>query len=343
MRAFRVDRPGAARLVDLAPPVPAADEVLVRVDAVGICGSDLELVKGTRDRAFSRYPIVPGHEFAGVVVSRSTTAPELAPGTPVVVEGHRYCRACEACLAGRTQLCARYDEFGFTRDGGYAEMVACRVDLCHPLTRAETWRGALAEPTACALHAVERSAIGPDDVVAVIGGGPIGLLVAACAAVRSPRRVLVADVRDTTLPAARALGATDVLCTTSGDMPTAVTDLLGQAPTVVVEAAGHPEAQRAASTMLARGGRLAVLGLAGVDRTTPGNFDPLVFRDARVDAVFAYPSATFGRAVRLIDDGVVDPSPLITHRLPLSATVQALALLEQRREPAIKVLLDPRA
>lgn len=341
MRAFRVERPGHAAIVDAPVPVPSAGEVLVRVEAVGICGSDLELVRGSRDAAFCRFPVVPGHEWAGLVVEPSSARPDLPVGTRVAVEGHHYCAICDACRAGRTHLCAHYDEYGFTRDGGYREYVAARADLCHPLRQADAGRGALAEPTACALHAVERSRLTPADRVAVIGAGPIGLLVTACAAALRPARLVVADVRETTLATARHLGATDTVVAAAGDLADAVIDALGASPDVVIEAAGHPLAQAAATAMLARGGRLTVLGITGDDRRVPFTFDPLVFRDARVEAVFAYPSAVFARAVRLIDEGQIDPAYLVTHRFPLSQAPEAIALLETRSEPAIKVLLEP--
>ncbi|WP_291988486.1 alcohol dehydrogenase catalytic domain-containing protein [Luteitalea sp.] len=343
MRAFRVERPGEAHLVDVSVPVPGPGEVLVRVEAVGICGSDLELVRGTRDAAFCRFPVVPGHEWAGVIAVDDVAHPHLPAGTRVVVEGHHFCRTCPACRAGRTQLCQHYDEYGFTRDGGYREYVAARADLCHRVHRVSSDLAALSEPTACALHAVERSAITAADRVVVVGAGPIGLLAVACAAACGPAQLIVADVRETTFDAARALGATDIVCAPASALAAAVREVLGGGADVVIESAGHPLAQAAATEILARGGRLTILGIAGADRTTPGNFDALVFRDARVEAIFAYPSAVFARAVRLIDDGVIDPSPLITHRLALSAAPHALALLESRREPAIKVLLDPRA
>ena len=343
MRAFRVERPGDARLVDVPMPTPGPGEVLVRVEAVGICGSDLELIRGTRDAAFCRFPVVPGHEWSGVIAASAPDASYLRAGTRVVVEGHHFCGTCGPCRAGRTHLCARYDEYGFTRDGGYREFVAARVDLCHPITRVTCELGALAEPTACALHAVERSGVEASDVVVVIGAGPIGLLAAACAAARRPARLVVADVRDTTFEAARALGASDTVCAPASSLAQAVRERIGGGADVVIEAAGHPLAQLAAAEVLARGGRLTILGIAGSDRTAPFNFDPLVFRDARVEAVFAYPSSVFGRAVRLIDEGGVDPTPLITHRFGLTDTDRALALLEARDQPAIKVLLDPRA
>ena len=342
MRAYRIDRPGVAGLADVPVPEPGNGEVLVQVEAVGICGSDVELLKGTRDAAFSRYPVVPGHEWAGVVVAPSPSRPDLRVGTRVAVEGHHFCRTCDRCRTGRTNLCAHYDEYGFTRDGGYREYVAARADLCHPLRQADTAVGALSEPTACALHAIERSRIGETYRVVVIGAGPIGLLAVACAAARRPARLVVADVRDDTFAVAKTIGASDAVAAPASSLADAVREALGGPADVVIEAAGHPLAQVAATNLVARGGRLTVLGIAGTDRTTAFNFDPLVFRDARVEAVFAYPSAVFARAVALIDEGVIDPAPLITHRFALTDAADALALLESRREPAIKVLLDPR-
>ncbi|MGI8672032.1 MAG: zinc-dependent alcohol dehydrogenase [Luteitalea sp.] len=342
MRAFRVERAGTAALIDVPMPVPGPGEVLVRVEAVGICGSDLELLRGTRDEAFCRFPVVPGHEWAGVVVEGPAMAGALAPGARVVVEGHHYCGQCAPCRAGRTQLCLTYDEYGFTRDGGYREFVAARADLCHVMARVAGDVAACTEPTACALHAVERSGITTTDRVVVVGAGPIGLLVVACAAALRPARLLVADVRAGTLATARHLGATDVVSAPAADLATAVLDVLDGPADIVIEAAGHPEAQRAAMNVLARGGRLTLLGIAGSDLTTPFNLDPLVFRDAQVQGVFAYPAAVFARAARLIDEGVIDPGPLLTHHLPLTHVADALTLLETRPTTAIKVILDPR-
>ena len=120
----------------------APGEVLVRVEAVGICGSDLELLKGTRDAAFAATPSCRAMSGPASSPRGRPRIRHLPAGTRVVVEGHHFCGACGPCRAGRTHLCAHYDEYGFTRDGGYREYVAARADLCHPLTHVDLARGA---------------------------------------------------------------------------------------------------------------------------------------------------------------------------------------------------------
>ncbi len=115
MKALVVERPGAARLEDVPTPAPGPGEVLVRVGAAGICGSDVELLDGRRPEPYVRYPIVPGHEWAGVVEEAGAEVGELSPGDVVVAEGIRSCGRCARCRAGRTNLCAaEYAETGFT-------------------------------------------------------------------------------------------------------------------------------------------------------------------------------------------------------------------------------------
>lgn len=338
--SYLVEAPGRARLVDIARPTPGPRDVLVRVEAVGICGSDLEMVAGARDPAFCRLPVVLGHEWSGRVEAAGCDADPVWVGTRVAVEGHNYCGACGPCRAGATQRCERYDEFGFTRHGGYAPFVAARADLCHPMRHASADIAALTEPTACALHAVERVGVSGDDTVVVLGAGPIGLLAAALSASRGARRIVVCDVREAARPFAERMGATDVVIAGSDSLHDALADLLPDGADVVIEAAGQAATQHLATTAVRRGGRVALMGLAG-SRSAHMNLDALVLRDARVEATFAYPSAVFRRAAALIDAGLVDPRPMLTHHLPLSQVEAAFDLLRTRTSPVVKVVLDP--
>jgi len=340
--SYLVESPGRARFTDVATPVAGAGEVLVRVGAVGICGSDLEMVAGTRDPAFCRLPVVLGHEWSGRVEAVGAGVSPALVGHLVAVEGHNYCGTCGPCRAGATQRCTTYDEFGFTRDGGYAPWVAARADLCHVMRQVPADVAALTEPTACALHAIERTGVSADDAVVVIGGGPIGLLAAALAAARGVRRVVVVDVRDSIREVAERLGATDVVTGAPDALAARLTAMLPSGAEVVIEAAGHASTQALAMQIVARGGRVGLVGLAGT-RHIAMNLDALVLRDARVEATFAYPSATFARAAALLDDRRVDPRPLITHHLPLREAPQAFDLLQTRTTHVLKIVLDPHA
>ena len=343
MIAYEVRNGDGGRLVRRPRPEPGIGEVLVRVDAVGICGSDVELVAGGRDPGFCRLPVVPGHEWAGTVVAHGSDVDRarLPLGASVAVEGHCYCGRCPPCLIGQTQRCERYDEFGFMRDGGYAALVAARADLCHPFHTLSPEEAALTEPTACALHAVERARVPRGAAAVVVGAGPVGLLAAGLLRVAGARPVLVVDPRPVGR-LARAMGADRFLAASAGDALAAVIEATDDhGADVVVEAAGTPDAVTAALAMTRRGGTLALLGIAGTRSPSALPTDALVFGDVRVEGVFAYPSAVFARALDLLERGLLDVGPLITHCLPLSEVERALELVRDRAEGVGKVVLRP--
>jgi L-iditol 2-dehydrogenase len=342
--AYCVESPGRSGLVNRKRPAVGLGQVLVRVGAVGICGSDLEMVAGTRDPAYRRYPIVLGHEWAGEIIELGEGVDQLELGQGVAVEGHNYCGRCRPCKRGETQLCETYSEFGFTLDGGYAELATARTDLCHPYSRVSTAEAALSEPTACSLHGVFRSGVQAGDTIVVVGAGTIGLLAVGLFSLYSPERLIVIDRGSAQRSAALAMGATHYLVEGEDDVIATVRDVTeGRGADVSLEAAGHPNAVRTAVAATARGGKLVLEGISGTDHVEPFDVDQIVLGDLRVEGVFAYPSRVFGRALELIDSGLLDVKPLITHRLPLVEVDHAFELIEDTQEPSIKVLLEPGA
>ncbi len=343
MRVLEVQAPGRFAFQERPVPVPGAGEVLLRPLAVGICGSDREIVLGTRPAPFVRYPIVPGHEWTAEVVALGPGVEHLAPGEYVAVEGINYCRVCAACRQGRTNLCAHYDEFGFTRDGGLAERVVARADLLHPFRRTlAPAQAALTEPAACALHGVELVAPQPGETVVVVGPGTVGLLGVALFALYHPRRLIVVGRSARNRELALALGATDFLTGLPEQIKSQVQALTeGAGADIVYEAVGHATGVPLALSLARRGGRLALEGIAGGGARCSVEADLLVLQALEVKGVFSYASGHFERALRLIEDGILNVAPLVTHQLPLSRYSDGLALLESRAEPTVKVAILP--
>jgi 2-desacetyl-2-hydroxyethyl bacteriochlorophyllide A dehydrogenase len=342
MKAVVIAAPNQAALRDEPDPRPGQGQILVKVGAAGICMSDVETLKGTRPAPYVKYPVIPGHEWGGTVERLGPGAAGVAVGDRVAVEGHNFCRACPSCRRGETNLCASYNELGFTLPGGFAEYVAVRADLAHPFAATLPFESAaMAEPLACVVHGAHHATVGPGDTVVVVGPGTLGLLAAGWAAVSRPARIVVIGFDRGNEALARRMGATDFL--TVGDDPAGrVREMTGGAGAdVVFEAAGSDSALPLALDLARRGGTVVLYGIAGGGRPTQIEADLFCLKDLHVHGVFAYTSASFAQALRLIESGRLDVSPLVTHRFPLAEFEKAFDLLRRRPEPVVKVILEP--
>ncbi|MCQ8187838.1 zinc-dependent alcohol dehydrogenase [Streptomyces rugosispiralis] len=321
MRVLRVDRPGAVVLAECPSAEPRADEVVVFPRAVGLCGTDLELIDGGLDPAYASYPLVLGHEWSGV----------LSDGTPVVGEGIIPCGGCRSCRRGATNLCETYDEVGFTRPGAAADEVLVPSSLLHPLApEVDLAAAALTEPMAVVLRGLRRVAPVPGLRALVIGDGTIGLLAAHLLRLWSPVEVCVLGLRPDQADLVTAAGASRFALTPKE----AGTDF-----DVVVEAAGAPAAVETALATARRGGTVLLLGVAGHGRTAALRIDDLVNADLTVLGSFSYTSSAWRETVSLLNSGQVEPGFLITHSFPLSQADRALSMLKDSTGPRGKVLL----
>jgi threonine dehydrogenase-like Zn-dependent dehydrogenase len=341
MRALVVHEPGRYAVEEIPEPVPGPGEVLVAVAAAGICGSDLELVDGRRPAAYVRYPVVPGHEWAGRVVRAGPGDPAgLAPGDPVVAEGLRSCGVCARCAEGRTNLCmAAYAETGFTHQGALADRLVVPARLVHRLpARRPLEPAALLEPAACVANGLLEAGVPrPGSRVAVVGDGPLGLLAVLLLRTVSPAELLLVGAR----PArggrhGRDAGATRVV--DAADQA-ALAELGGRFD-AVVEATNAPEGAASALRLLRRGGSAILLGISGAQRPTIDP-DTLTLNQLRVHGVFAASRAAWRWVVELYGSGVLDPAPLVTHWYGLEEAPLALAALAAPDGDAVKVLVRP--
>jgi threonine dehydrogenase-like Zn-dependent dehydrogenase len=341
MRALVVHEPGRYAVEELPEPVPGPGEVLVAVAAAGICGSDLELVDGRRPAAYVRYPVVPGHEWAGRVVRTGPGVEAgLAPGDPVVAEGLRACGVCARCAEGRTNLCtAAYAETGFTHQGALADRLVVPARLVHRLPAQRPLEpAALLEPAACVANGLLEAGVPrPGSRVAVVGDGPLGLLAVLLLRTVSPAELLLVGAR----PArggrhGRGAGATRVVDAADRQQLAE----LGGRYDAVVEATNAPEGAASALRLLRRGGSAILLGISGAQRPTIDP-DTLTLNQLRVHGVFAASRAAWRWVVELYGSGILDPAPLVTHWYRLEEAPLALAALAAPDGDAVKVLVRP--
>jgi 2-desacetyl-2-hydroxyethyl bacteriochlorophyllide A dehydrogenase len=340
MRALVVQEPGRYAVEDLPEPAPGPGEVLVAVAAAGICGSDLELVDGRRPAAYVRYPVVPGHEWAGRVVGAGPGVDgSLEPGDPVVAEGLRACGVCARCAEGRTNLClADYAETGFTHQGALAERLVVPARLVHRLPADRPLEpAALLEPAACVANGLlEAGMPRPGSRLAVVGDGPLGLLAVLLLRTVSPAELLLVGARPGRAAHGRRAGATRVV--DAADQ--AALHELGGRFDAVVEATNQPEGAAAGLRLLRRGGGAVLLGISGAGRPTLDP-DTLTLNQLRVQGSFAASRAAWRWVVELYAGGVLDPTPLVTHWYGLEEAPAALQALAVPGGDALKVLVRP--
>ncbi|MEW6228749.1 MAG: alcohol dehydrogenase catalytic domain-containing protein [Bacillota bacterium] len=327
-----------AAVQEVAKPEVKAGQALVRVRLASICGSDLTIYHGKHMRA--RPPLIMGHESAGEVVEIGGGQEcRFSQGDRVVIEPIVSCGRCWWCREGRYNLCPQMRAFGVDVPGAFAEYVVAPVERIHQVPDSVELRvGVLVEPAAVASHAVRTAGVKAGDTVAVIGGGPIGLLVALMARIEGASAVLVLEVKPFRLGIIEKLGFVAVPGCQEG-LVEAVLDLTsGQGPDVVFDAAGSPEVAQIAIPMVKRGGTVTVIGV----HKQPDLVDLrlVMYREIRMGGSFSCVAQDFERALQLFAGGKLDVTKkLITHIVPLEAGEKALRTADENPD-AVKVVLE---
>ncbi|MFD9035201.1 zinc-binding dehydrogenase [Streptomyces sp. NPDC059567] len=335
-RAVVVGGPGEHRLVEREIPGPGPGEVRVRVAAAGICMSDREVYDGHRAPGYVRYPVTPGHEWAGTVEAVGAGVDPALVGRGCVAEGFRACGTCERCRYGETSLCtAGYAETGFTEPGAFADHVVVPARLLHLLhPDADLRAAALIEPAAVIAAAVRVGRPRPGERVAVVGAGTLGLLAVQLLAASSPAELVVVDPRAARGEQALRHGASEALSPEEAGAGS-----LGRFD-LVVETAGAPSTAASSCLLARRGGRVVLTGMFAAGAT---GIDPvhLSVSQLEIRSVFGAPSAAWADAVRAFGLGLLDPAPLISHEFPLERFAEAVALVGGGDAKTGKVLLRP--
>ena len=333
MRAIVVERPNAVALRELEAPVPGRGEIRVRSVRAGVCRTDLDIVAGALDPRWVRFPIVPGHEWSGTVDEVGDGVSGFEHGERVVCEGNIPCLACPRCHAGETHLCRNYDAVGFTRGGGFGELVVVPARVVHRLPDHVSFDAAvLVEPGSVVLKALDRVRVQPAETVGVVGVGALGAIALTLARLHAPATVVAYGVRAEELELARTLGADEVVDVGSTDPEAETQRLVGDGLDVVVETAGAVDALELSTRIAREGGRIATLGIAGQGRELTLPADRIALRDLSLLGSVGYTSQTWAR--------MVDLSRIVTHRFPLERFEEAFALMDDRRGVIAKIVLE---
>lgn len=353
MRAVVLEDRGVLALRERPEPVPGPGEVLLRVRAVSVCGSDLHRYH----RGHRTYPLVLGHEAAGEVVR---AGPGADPGLvgrrvaliPLVPDG-----TCPDCVAGRFSACPAYSFIGSRVDGAFAELVALPVRNVLPLPDDLPFEtGALVEPSSVARHLLDlpggdRSNGRPDAIrdasVAVLGAGPIGLLVVRWLALLGARAILATDLVPDHLEAARSLGATAVVDPARDDVAAAVERLAPGGVDLVVEASGAPAALLSTVELARARGTILLAGNQPPESTLASAFlERLMRRELSLGGGFMsysapWPGREWTESVAALAAGRIPIAPLVSHRFPLSEAPAVFAAIGDGRLVHRKIVFDP--
>jgi len=340
MKALVWTAPRKMEVREEPEPKPGPEEVLIEVEAAGICGSELGGWMGTNKLRVP--PLIMGHEAAGRL-ARTSGGPladgtEARDGMMVTFNPIVYCGTCDRCRAAKQNLCRTRKIVGAHRPGAFARFVAVPRSLCWPVPeRIGPVAGSLAEPVAYAFHTVSAAYLGMGERLLILGAGTIGLFCLKAAKVLGVGDVIVTDVSDDRLEMARAWGANRTVNVREADPLAVLKELAPGGVEAAIDAVGAETTRRQAIAAVVPGGTVIFSGLHEEESPFPANY--VVRQEVRVKGSFAYLAPEFGQAVILLANGVVAPSPEWLDERPLSEGPAAFAELAEGRSRFTKIVL----
>lgn len=323
MRAVKLHAPRQASVVEEPAPVAGSGEVIIRIDATGLCGSDLSTWLG--HHPFRRPPVVLGHEAAGTVVEAAADVTTISPGTRVALCPLIPCGRCASCLRGQGNLCLDRRVPGVGWSGTYADFVAAPADRAFPVPDALSMTAAaLIEPAAVALRACRKAGIAPGTRLGVLGAGGIGTMCALVASHLGADTLVVTDVsRDKLARLGAAVGVHPVLLPDEDPVAAALTATAGEGLDAVLVTSAAPGVLEQATAMARPGGTLVLVALPGAPAMV--DVDACVVRELSLHGTYAYEDSDFADAAGLVAGGM-NVLAALTHEVPLD---QAPAIFEQ--------------
>lgn len=324
------------------PQLTAPHQALVRVRAVGICGSDIHYWQHGRIGDFVvREPLILGHEAAGEIVAVGAAVTHLKPGQRVAIEPGYPDGVCRFCREGRYNLCPDVIFMATPPvNGAFCEYVVWPADFLYPLPdNLSLEEGALVEPLSVAIHAVRRTGLQPGQTVAILGAGPIGLCALAVALAGGATTTIVTDTVPSRLKLAQQLGASHIL-PVGADNFQEIMDITGGAGVdICLECAGAIAAIELALRITRRGGVVQLVGMPAETHPALPIYE-LISRELSVGGLFRY-AHTYPAGIALLASGKVSLQSLITHHFSLEETPQAMQWVVSHKEEVIKAFIHP--
>jgi L-iditol 2-dehydrogenase len=344
MKALLLTKYRHLELAEVPIPVPQLGEILVKVAACGICGSDVHGYDGSSGRRIP--PVIMGHEAAGTIAAMGEGVADFRIGDRVTFDSTISCGTCSYCLAGQVNLCEARQVLGvscedYRRSGAFADFVAVPSRIVYPLPDNLSFsEAAMLEAVAVALHAVSLSGISSGKTSLVVGAGPIGILLLQALRVEGSSRIFVVDVDPSRLDLAKQFGA-EVLHASGYDVPQEIlARTRGIGVDVALEAVGKNETVQSAIASVRKGGTVTLVGNISPEVTLP--LQKVVTRQIRLQGSCAS-AGEYPRAIDLMSRGAINVKPLISVTAPLSEAPQWFERLYAREPNLLKVVLTPGA
>ncbi len=334
MKAVMIQQPGSVLLTETPLPEPPPGFARVRVKAAAICATDLEVVDGN---IAANYPLIPGHEWSGVVDSVGSSEDQHWVGKRVIGSNDVVCLRCDACRSGNWRYCDQFEEIGFKRNGAYAEHVIVPVyGLCELAQQVSFEEGALCEPLGVALGTLQKAGAAFGDTLLIMGAGSIGLCILAAARAMGMRRIVVCASSSRRLQIAKRMGAYAVIATSEQDLSTELRKLHPEGTDVVIDATGIEPCIQTCLKIAKKGGTVVLAGY-GRGKIMQIRIDDIHINNLRVIGA-GNNWNMHKQAATLMADGIIDLKPLITNRMPLEDFAIGLQMARMRPQGFVKAV-----
>lgn len=323
MRAALFKGPYDIDIVDYSLPVLKPDEVLLKVEVCGICGTDFHIYNG---ESYSKPPLIPGHEFTGIIVDKGKNVTEFQLDDHVVIDPNIYCGYCNFCRNGQINFCSNLKALGVSLNGGFAEYSIVPVSQVYKIPLDFSFHAAaFAEPLSCCVRGIDRADIKAGESVVIIGSGTIGLLMLQLAKISGAARVLVIEPNEFKRTLAMQMGANYALDSGSDEIHHQIKDYTSGGPDIVIECAGNSNAVKMAMDISRRGGRVIIFGLAEKNDTINLNLQDFFLKELSIKGSLLNPF-TFSRSVDLLVTNKVQVENLHPVTSPLENLKKILSL-----------------